>query len=135
MKKIIYICNRCGKEIQKDAACISMQILDVGTGKREEIALSDEDIHFCMGCAKEAMQKFLRLPEAGDEGRPEKVPDLKEKHTRLDTGKVMALYRAGWDDKKIADEMGATERQIYQCIRDQKKKAAPDNGVGGKEQA
>lgn len=34
----------------------------------------------------------------------------------------MALHRAGWDNAKIADEMGADERQIYQCIRYQKNK-------------
>lgn len=142
MKKITYICNRCGQEIKTEAVRISIQILDViGTGKREEIAFPDEDTHFCMDCAKKFFEKLLRSPGEGDGDIPEEPPDLKGKHTRLkkeerlDAGKVMALHRAGWDDKKIADEMGATERQIYQCIRYQKKKVVPDSRPGGKEQA
>lgn len=55
MKKTIYICNRCGQEIKGEAACISMQLLDVGNGRREEIALPDEDSHLCMGCAKDIL--------------------------------------------------------------------------------
>ena len=133
MKKTVYLCNRCGKEIKGTAACISMQLLDVGNGRREGIALPDEDAHLCMGCAKENMGEILRPPEAGGGGSMAGPPGLKER--RLDAGKVMALYRAGWDNKKIADEMGATERQIYQCIRYQEKKAAPGSGAGGKEQA
>ncbi len=52
----------------------------------------------------------------------------------MDAGKVMALHRAGWDNGKIADEMGVTKRKIYQCIRYQIKKMKPGSEPDGKEQ-
>lgn len=139
MKKTIYICNRCNQEIRTEMARISLGLYDVLANKLEDIAFPDNDIHFCIGCAKKVMEEILRPPEAGDEDGPEEPPVLDGKHSRLkkeerlDAGKVMALHRAGWDDKKIADEMGATERQIYQCIRYQEKKASTGSGPGGKE--
>ena len=36
---------------------------------------------------------------------------------QIDEGKVMALYRAKWSQKKIADEMGCTQGRISQIIR------------------
>lgn len=46
----------------------------------------------------------------------------------------MTLHRAGWDNKKMADEVDATEKQVYRCIRYQVKKADPGGGPDGKEQ-
>lgn len=141
MKKIIYICNRCNKEIKTEMTRISLELFDVLANKLEDIAFPDNDIHFCIGCTKKIMEEILRPPEAGEEDVSEEAPDMKEKHTRLkkderlDAGKVMALHRAGWDNEKIADEMGVTERQIYQCIRYQIKKNGPGGEPDGKEQA
>ena len=45
---------------------------------------------------------------------PEKV--AKEKKS-IDEGKVMALYKAKWSQKKIADEMGCSHGRISQIIR------------------
>ena len=45
---------------------------------------------------------------------PEKV--AKEKKS-IDEGKVMALYKAKWSQKKIADEMGCSQGRISQIIK------------------
>ena len=45
---------------------------------------------------------------------PEKV--AKEKKP-IDEGKVMALYKAKWPQKKIADEMGCSQSKICQIIK------------------
>ena len=45
---------------------------------------------------------------------PEKV--AKEKKP-IDEGKVMALYKAKWSQKKIADEMGCSQSNICQIIK------------------
>lgn len=140
MKKTVFVCNRCGKEIRTEMARIRFELYDVLEKKLEDITWLDNDIHLCISCTKQIMEEILREPE-GEEKSPEGAPDPKGKHARLkkkdrlDAGKVMALHRAGWEDKKIADEMGATERQIYQCIRYQEEKAVPDSGPDGKEQA
>ena len=45
---------------------------------------------------------------------PEKVAKAKKP---IDEGKVMALYRAKWSQKKIADEMGCSQSKICQIIK------------------
>lgn len=45
---------------------------------------------------------------------PEK---LKKEKKPIDEGKVMALYKAKWSQKKIADEMGCSQARISQIIR------------------
>lgn len=46
------------------------------------------------------------------------IPDKLEKEKKpIDEGKVMALYKAKWSQKKIADEMGCSQARISQIIR------------------
>lgn len=49
-----------------------------------------------------------------EEEATEKAP--KEKKP-IDEGKVMALYKAKWSQKKIADEMGCSQSKICQIIK------------------
>lgn len=44
------------------------------------------------------------------------IPKAIEKKP-IDEGKVMALYRAKWSQKKIADEMGCSQGRISQIIK------------------
>lgn len=138
LKKTLYICNRCNKEIKTEGTRIIPHFFDFATDEMlGEIEVPDNDVHFCMGCTKKVMEEILRLPEAGDEKIQENKKQTgkrPKKGERLDAGKVMALHRAGWDNEKIADEMGVTERQIYQCIRYQIKKTNSGSEPDGKEQ-
>lgn len=138
MKKISYICNRCKKEIKTEGTRIIPHLFNSATGEISgEVEVPDNDVHFCLDCTKEIVKEILRPPE--DKGTPIRAAPVKhtrlKKEQRLDAGKVMALHRAGWSDEKIADEMGSTERQVYQCIRYQKKKINSGNKSDGKEQA
>lgn len=46
------------------------------------------------------------------------VPEKAAKEKKpIDEGKVMALYRAKWSQKKIADEMGCSQGRISQIIK------------------
>ena len=46
------------------------------------------------------------------------IPEKLEKEKKpIDEGKVMALYKAKWSQKKIADEMGCSQARISQIIR------------------
>ena len=62
------------------------------------------------------------INEAIEKGTVELViPDKLEREKKLiDEGKVMALYKAKWSQKKIADEMGCSQSRISQIIRAQK---------------
>lgn len=130
LKKTLYICNQCNKEIKTEGTRIIPHFFDFATDEMlGAIEVPDNDVHFCMGCTKKFMEEILGLPENKKQTR--KRP---KKSERLDAGKVMALHQAGWDNEKIADEMDATERQIYQCIRYQIKKNNSDGEPDGKEQ-
>lgn len=138
MKKMVYVCNRCKQEIKEQGNRIIPYFFDTVTEKQlEGIAVPEDDVHFCVECTRAIMAGLTRPPNEGKSGKEpeegEKKPSGK-KRRRLDTGKVMALHRAGWSNKQIADEMRATERQIYQCIRYQKSKKNPDAEPDGKEQ-
>ena len=62
---------------------------------------------------------------------PEKAPEQKKKQEPkkkkagrkpLDWGKIGALYRAGWDAAKIADEMNCSVLTIRHWIQEQQRK-------------
>lgn len=59
-----------------------------------------------------------------EEPAPAPAPKPKKKtdgpKLRIDWGKVGALYKAGWDAYKIADEMGASPLTIRQGISSRK---------------
>lgn len=50
--------------------------------------------------------------------QPETVQDQKESkpQKRIDTGKIMALKKAGWRNKDIADEMHMTPNEVASAI-------------------
>ena len=57
----------------------------------------------------------------------ETVPDNKPEFTStqkkgIDTGKVIALYKAGWSHDKIADEMGISKTTVHYHINKYYKK-------------
>lgn len=49
---------------------------------------------------------------------------VKKKRKRLDMGKIMALKRAGWSNKSIAEEMGMTSNAVAVAISTYKKRGA-----------
>ena len=100
MKKIIYICDKCGAEIQ------------------DEIYQIGKDFDLCTDCAdkfQNVLAGFLNQKEEQPKQEPKK--SVKEnggaRHkVKLDLGKVGALYAAGWAVKKIAEEMNCSEQTI-----------------------
>lgn len=57
LKKTLYICNRCNKEIKTEGTRIIPHFFDLATDEMlGEIEVPDRDIHFCMGCTKKIME-------------------------------------------------------------------------------
>lgn len=50
----------------------------------------------------------------------------------IDRGKVMALHRAGWTNRKIADEMRVHESTVSRVIKDELEKEAISRIAGAK---
>lgn len=63
------------------------------------------------------LQELFRAPK--DVIKP---PETKKTRQKLDYGKIMALHNAGWNNQKIADEMGMTYAAVATAISTYKKK-------------
>lgn len=50
---------------------------------------------------------------------PPAEPEKKSGRKKIDRGKVMALHRAGWSNKKIADEMACSEALISIILKEE----------------
>jgi hypothetical protein len=100
-------------------------ILDItDESKTEDADLPEvDDVHFCIKCFRTIL-KNVAHPQKTPDGTGEPAGDGEtapaKQRKKLDIGKVMALHRAGWSNKAIAEEMHATENQIYKCIYYQK---------------
>ena len=50
---------------------------------------------------------------------PPAEPEKKSGRKKIDRGKVLALHRAGWSNKKIADEMACSEASISIILKEE----------------
>lgn len=109
MKKVIIVCDKCGKQI--DDADVTLRF---GT---------EEPMEFCAACGKRLkmalsthIQTFLNTPEP--EGEPKPLPRRKKtERADIDMPKVFALRRAGWSWQKIGDEFGVTDSTVINHVR------------------
>ena len=62
------------------------------------------------------------MEEAEEEKQspPSADPEKKSGRKKIDRGKVLALHRAGWSNKKIADEMACSEASISMILKEEK---------------
>lgn len=135
MKKIVYVCNCCRKEIKGDGTRLFFDFFDTEKGEPlDNSTVPDNDVHFCARCSGKIMKDLFLEPEIPS-GKREKDGSGKAdpEKPKVDTGKIMALHNASWSNKEIAEEMGMTERQVYQCIYYQKRKGEDTDGAHTKE--
>lgn len=116
MKKTIYVCDRCGKEVdQKD-------LIQVTTSPKDPTeSISD----LCPECYEDFMKiikDFMNGKPAAAEKKEEKKGVKKNGGSRhriqLDLGKVGALRNAGWTIKAIADEMNVSLMTISKHLNE-----------------
>ena len=68
-----------------------------------------DEIHICLDSEEES-----------EEPKPEPKPKKAEPKPRkkVDKGKIGALYKAGWDILKIADEMRCDKSTVYKTVKE-----------------
>ena len=98
------LCKECNDKLLKFIECTSQKTEDVEVKEEKKTEEAEQ--------AEEEVKESTR-----------KKKEKKEKKEPLDMGKVMALYKAGWTYKQIAEEMGTTAGTIGVKICDHKKKA------------
>lgn len=61
------------------------------------------------------------MEEAEEEKQsPPAEPEKKSGRKKIDRGKVLALHRAGWSNKKIADEMACSEASVSTILKEER---------------
>lgn len=128
MKVQKIFCDRCGKEIPGNFFRIIPELLDpvsedyVDRENMSELTSMQIDKDYCEDCAKKIVAFISQREdsERGSEKEAKKVPAAKQEDNKIpvtldqpakktyDRGKICALYKAGWNASKIADEMGCT---------------------------
>ena len=68
--------------------------------------------------ADEPGQKEQQEEQKTEPAKAEEPAD-KKKRTPVDKGKILALHNAGWEVKKIADEMDCSAATVYRIINEQ----------------
>lgn len=61
----------------------------------------------------------MEEPVEEEKQSPSAEPEKKSGRKKIDRGKVLALHRAGWSNKKIADEMACSEASISIILKEE----------------
>lgn len=85
-------------------------ILDLKEPEKEETPeLTDEP--------EETVKTYFRETERAQEEKTELKPAAKKRKV-LDRGKITALHKAGWTNKKISEEMRCSESAISMILKE-----------------
>lgn len=132
---IKYFCDRCGADMSREKR---LGFVSVNTRDKAEGDLLEENEFeswlFCKKCTED-IRRYVRTlplkPSQNDEKRSEPAKsEAKAQETvseaaedesttgkkKYDVGKIMALKKAGWKVKDIADEMKMTPQQVSNQI-------------------
>lgn len=143
---IKYFCDRCGADMsrEKRLGFVSVNARDKTEEELQEDN-EFENWHFCKKCIEEIRKFVRRLPakecakneekradsEKCEQKTSESEPKSQESESdiqedeeigmasgkkKYDVGKIMALKKAGWKVKDIADEMKMTPQQVSNQI-------------------
>lgn len=129
MRKVLFFCDKCGQELNDDRQTVTLSWQ------------SDDPIDLCSDCACDivhTLEWFLNESQKIDEVAEEvgELPDVeedlpfvdvpaeeptqeepkKDKRNKIDTGKIKALYNAGWPVKEIATEMHLANSVISNAL-------------------
>lgn len=61
----------------------------------------------------------MEEPVEEEKQSPPAEPEKKSGRKKIDRGKVLALHRAGWSNKKIADEMACSEASVSIILKEE----------------
>ena len=132
MRKITIICDRCGKQIDKEAYRLLNCVIDMTTGDNSNdirgFNLGAGTLDFCTECIaevdKEIYMTYSRvkpIKKLVEEKKAEVTQSsgnsVGRKFKPLDDGKIKALREAGWSYDKIAEEMGCSPQTISNRLR------------------
>lgn len=77
--------------------------------------ISDLKDYVAFGIVQDNAVADKEIENAADKTVPE-TPEKQKPAPRIDVGKLGALYRAGWEPKKIADDLGCSTQTVRNYI-------------------
>lgn len=115
MRKITYICDKCGKEIKADI--IEMQAGQLSPENENWEQMPTVKIHFHLTCMDKMMNDLRREEEPKKEA---KKTEKKGPHNPVNRETVRALRKAGWTAKEIAEDpkVKCAESTVYKIIKE-----------------
>ena len=130
MSRIIK-CDRCGAEFEPKTITrigyISLNWRDLATDDlMEDNPLSGND--YCEECMRAIAEFIYQKPEVVSLDPPAAEKPKASKKQKIDTGKLQALYEAGWPVPKIADELGCSDKAVYYHLNKLDVKGDADDG-------
>lgn len=142
MIKTLYYCDKCGREItDRDIPMVSVYEQERDLAGNGDIVNELLTMHLCKECCMkltdyltgvdeveledditEVLSEPAEEPQSDDiEGEEEVIAEepkpRRGSYKGLDIGKIKALYNAGWSTRKIADEMGCSQRTICNYLK------------------
>lgn len=139
--KQVIICDRCGKQLLTGEKIGYVEVHQRLEPHGDAINKNEfEDMDFCEECLCDITRYVACSPRKDKQDKTEMVsipenPDKVDKTENgsscagttackrtIDYGKILALSNAGWDNKKIAEEMGMTPQQVSDAKWKAKKK-------------
>lgn len=125
-------CDRCGKEMPwKDTDNVGHVALRWKDIRTDELAGLNpyEDVEFCDDCMRAIAAFIEQKPAVVPIDAPAAVEKPKASaKKKIDTGKLQALYEAGWPVPKIADELGCSDKAVYYHLNKLDVKGDADDG-------
>lgn len=143
MRQIRILCDRCGREVEGYPVKIIPELTDRDNDKlipenvqSPEWVEKIQDKDFCEACTEkivryalggmkknpefeEAVKDMMESTASGSDRKKMKTvsaadgEDGKSGKSKIDTGKIMALTKAGWSAAQIADEMKINSQAVY----------------------
>ena len=111
---ILDLCEACADELR------SWKLIRTNTGTLPE----KEDKPDPADLAEQIVNELYKdaSGSADPEESPEAPPKARKIQSKVDLGKIIALKKAGWTYKQIADEMKLTEKQVGNYLYNAKKR-------------
>lgn len=112
--KIIVKCYKCGAEITSEEI---PSLFAVTTGRESGGVLADHPDRVRFDLCKKCMGRVQTFIMSGEVAVvPEEEQPKRKCKRNPDLGKMKALYEAGWDYKKISEEMSLPYSTVYNTI-------------------
>ena len=108
-----HFCKKCTEEIRKFVRTLPIK---EGAEHKEKRAENEEKCVDSEKCEQKTLESEPKSQESESDAQEDEETGTASGKKKYDVGKIMALKKAGWKVKDIADEMKMTPQQVSNQI-------------------